>query len=109
MEKAKKTNENECKDKKCPIHNNLSTRGRIFEGTVIADKMQGTVRVQWGRLYYLQKYERYEKRRTRVTAHNPSCLNAKKGDLVRLSECRPLAKTVSFVVIEILSRGKEKQ
>jgi small subunit ribosomal protein S17 len=61
--------------------------------------MQGTIRVEWTYLHYLQKYERYEKRRTRVKAHNPACINVKKGDKVRIAECRPLSKTVNFVVL----------
>ncbi len=38
-------------------------------------------------------------------AHNPPCIDAKVGDRVRIGECRPLAKTVSFVVIEKLETG----
>jgi len=107
MEKKQtKGKEVECRDKNCPIHNNLSTRGKVFDGTIIADKMQGTVCVEWPRLYYISKYERYEKRRTRVKAHLPKCINAVKGDMVRIAECRPLGKTVSFVVIEKLKGEK---
>ena len=35
----------------------------------------------------------------RATAASP-CLGLKVGDKVRIAECRPLSKTVSFVVIE---------
>ena len=52
------------------------------------------------------KFERYEKRRTRIKVHNPECINAKEGDIVKISECRPLSKTKNFVIIENL--GKEK-
>jgi len=95
-----------CKDKDCPFHGSLKCRGRIFIGVVISTKMQKTATVEFGRQYYLPKYERYEKRRTRIKAHNPDCVNAKDGDIVRISECRPLSKTKNFVVIENL--GKEK-
>jgi len=96
----------ECKDKMCPFHGRLKFRGKIFTGVVISTKMQKTATVEFTRQYYLPKYERYEKRRTRIKAHNPECINAKDGDIVRISECRPLSKTKNFVVIENL--GKEK-
>jgi small subunit ribosomal protein S17 len=51
-------------------------------------------------LHYVPKYMRYERRRSRIHAHNPPCINAKVGDRVKIAECRPISKTVSFVVIE---------
>jgi len=84
----------------------LRARGRIFKGTVVSDKMHKTVVVEWTVRHYLRKYERYEKRRTKLKVHNPPCMNAKEGDIVRIIECRPLSKTKTFVVIENL--GKER-
>ena len=92
--------ENICTDKYCPFHGALSVRGQIIEGSVVSDKMDKTVIVEREYLRYLTKYERYEKRTGRYPAHNPSCINAKAGDKVKIMECRPLSKTVSFVVIE---------
>ena len=97
--KAKKI-EASCDDKKCAIHGKITTRGRVFEGNVISDRMHRTVTVEWPHLLLIPKYERYEKRRSRVKAHNPPCINAKTGDKVRIAECRPLSKTVKFVIIE---------
>ncbi len=79
----------------------------ILTGTVISDKMQKTVTVEWPRLFYIPKFERYEKRRSRVKAHNPTCISAKAGDVVKIAECRPIAKTIAFVVIEKLSGEKK--
>ena len=75
-------------------------RGRIFEGEIVSDKAPKTVVVEWGFIHYIPKYERYERRSSRVVAYNPVCIDAKKGDIVRIAECRPLSKTKSFVVIE---------
>ncbi len=47
------------------------------------------------------KYNRYIKKRTKLKAHNPSCVNANKGDVVTIMECRPLSKTKKFVVLEV--------
>ncbi|MBN1455027.1 MAG: 30S ribosomal protein S17, partial [Methanomicrobia archaeon] len=40
------------------------------------------------------------KRQSKIHAHNPPCINAKVGDIVKIAECRPLSKTKSFVVVE---------
>lgn len=92
----------ECNDRKCPFHGSTTTHGRLFTGKIVSDKMQGTVTVEWPRKFYITKYERYEKRRSKVQAHNPECIGAKVGETVKIAECRPLSKTVSFVVTEVL-------
>ncbi len=97
-----------CNDENCPYHGHLKVRGQIFEGVVIKDRMSKSVVVQREYVYYLKKYERYEKRRSRIMAHNPPCINAKVGDYVRIAETRPISKGKSFVVIEILKRGDQK-
>ena len=96
-----------CNDVKCALHGNIEAHGRTFIGTVISDKMQKTVTVGWPRLVYVPKFERYEKRRSKVKAHNPECIAAKTGDTVKIAECRPIAKTVSFVIIEKMKGEKE--
>jgi small subunit ribosomal protein S17 len=98
-----------CSDKNCPFHGTLSLHGRILTGMVTSDKMSKTVIVSWARRVRVPKYERYEKRRSSVKAHNPECINAKKGDLVRISEARPLSKTKHFVVVEILGEQSKEQ
>lgn len=96
-----------CTDENCPSHGSLKTRGQVFDGIVIADKMSKTVTVEWPFLRYLHKYQRYLKKRTHVKAHNPPCLSVKTGDSVRIVECRPISKTVKFVVMEKLSGDKK--
>jgi len=96
-----------CDDVKCAHHGKIEARGRTFTGTVISDKMQKTVTVEWPRQFFIPKFERYEKRRSRVKAHNPPCISAKVGDMVKIAECRPIAKTVSFIIIEKLAGEKK--
>ena len=96
----------ECNDKKCPFHGNLKCHGKSFTGTVISTRMQKAVNVEWAWKRYIPKYERYEKRRTRVKAHQPPCIEINEGDVVKIAECRQLSKTKNFVVTENL--GKEK-
>ncbi len=89
-----------CSDKNCPFHGNLSIRGKTLTGRVVSDRMHKTVVVQVDYLYYYPKYKRYAKRRSKIHAHNPPCIGAVKGETVKITECRPLSKTVSFVVVE---------
>ena len=94
--------ENTCDDPNCPFHGTLPVRGKVLEGIVVSDRMPKTVIVRRDYLHYIPKYERYERRHSRIAAHNPPCINAKVGDKVRIAECRPLSKTKHFVVIEVM-------
>ncbi len=97
-----------CNDVKCPWHGKLPVRKKTFIGEVISDKAEKTVVVKWDYYHYVPKYERYERRHSQVAAYNPECINAKKGDIVKIAECRPLSKTKSFVVIEVVKKGERK-
>jgi small subunit ribosomal protein S17 len=90
----------ECDDKHCVFHGNVKIRGREFKGTVVRSNAQKTVVVEWERLFFIEKYQRYEKRKSRLQVHNPACLNVKAGDVVRIVESRPISKTKNFVVVE---------
>ncbi len=98
--------ETPCDDENCPYHGSLPVRGKVLEGEVVSDKMHRVVVVRVDYLHYIPKYKRYERRRTKVHAYNPPCINAKKGDRVKIAECRPISKTVAFVVIQ--KTGKEE-
>lgn len=98
--------QNVCDDDECPWHGHIKVRGQIFIGKVIKARMKNTVVVEREYLVYNRKYMRYERRRSRIHAHNPSCINAKEGDVVVIGETRPIAKSVSKVVLGVLSRGE---
>ena len=84
----------------------ITVRGKTFTGKVVSAKMHKTVVVEWERRVLIPKFERYEKRRSKVSAHNPETINAKEGDIVRIQETRPISKTKNFAVIEILSKAE---
>jgi small subunit ribosomal protein S17 len=50
-------------------------------------------------LYYIRKYNRYERRRRRMRVRVPECIEVKPGDKVIIAETRPLSKTIAWVVI----------
>ncbi|MBI2078119.1 MAG: 30S ribosomal protein S17 [Euryarchaeota archaeon] len=89
-----------CQDQLCPFHGHLKVRGQQFVGKVVSNKMTGTVVVEKEHARYLSKFERYERRTSRYAVHSPPCIAPKIGDEVRIMECRPISKTVSFVVVE---------
>ncbi|MCS4538029.1 MAG: 30S ribosomal protein S17 [Thaumarchaeota archaeon] len=91
---------NSCTDPYCPFHGNIGVRGRILEGIAISTKAKLTAVIQREYYKYVPKYLRYEKRTSRISAHLAPCLGIKEGDTVTIGECRPITKTVSFVVLE---------
>ncbi|MGQ9679455.1 MAG: 30S ribosomal protein S17 [Candidatus Bathyarchaeia archaeon] len=91
---------NKCDDISCPFHGTLSVRGKILEGIVVRSRMQKSVVVRVDYLKFYPKYERYARKTSRITAHNPPCLSVREGDKVKIAECRPISKTKAFVVVE---------
>ena len=88
-------------DKKNPFNGSLSIRGKIFEGKVIKSMAKNTVILEKEFPIYFEKFKRYGRSKNRIHAHVPSNLDVNDGDLVVAAECRPLAKSVSFVVVEV--------
>lgn len=96
----------ECVDPKCAIHGGLKTRGAEFTGKVVSDKAKKTAIVERDYTRYAYKYERYLRKRSRIPAHNPECIGAKEGDMVKIAESRKLSKTKSFVITAVVKKGE---
>ncbi len=94
-----------CDDRHCPFHGRLPLRGQVIEGTVVSTAMQRTAVVERTLLHFVPKYERYVKRRRRYLAHAPPCLAVPVGHRVRIAETRPLAKLVSFCIVQDLGEA----
>ena len=73
-------------------------------GVVKSDKMTKTVTVRLERRFSHPVYGKQITRRKTIKARNE--LGAREGDLVRVMETRPLAKTVRWRVTEIVERAK---
>jgi|TARA_B100002003_G_scaffold186148_1_gene174592 small subunit ribosomal protein S17 len=99
----------ECKDRLCPKHGDrkLKMRGRVFQGDVIK-VLPGRVTIEFERMLKLPKYERYEKRKTKIHARLPDCMknDVGVGDLIEIAETRPISKMIHFVVSKVI-RAKE--
>ncbi len=89
-----------CEDKNCPFHGSLSVRGTVIEGEVASIVDDKGVVVEREYTQKIPKYERYEKRKSKITVHKPSCFDISEGDSVKIAECRPISKTKSYVIIE---------
>jgi small subunit ribosomal protein S17 len=74
------------------------------QGVVTSDKMTKTVTVLLTRRTAHATYGKRITRSTALKARNE--LGAKTGDTVRIMETRPLAKTVTWRVVEIVERAK---
>ncbi|MDG6898261.1 MAG: 30S ribosomal protein S17 [Nitrososphaerota archaeon] len=90
-----------CEDERCPFHGSLKVRGKVLSGKVVSTAGKSFVVVEMQYLHRLEKYNRGERRRSRLSAHLPPCIDAHDGDVVTIGECRPLSKTISFVVVEL--------
>ena len=79
---------------------------RTMTGAVLS--ISGNKSVQVATEYKVKhpKYGKYVRRRVKVPAHdqnNVSCV----GDLVEISECRPLSKTKSWRVVKVVQKARE--
>jgi small subunit ribosomal protein S17 len=99
--KPQKEEMEENKDKHDPFFGKSKIHGRTFTGVIIKKGSHRTVTVEWPRTHFDKKYERYEKRRTRVKAHNPDSISADVGDRVTIVETSPISKTKKFIIVKI--------
>ena len=88
-----------CNDGRCPFHGSLKVRGRLLTGRAVSSGGAFAV-VEMEYLHMVGKFNRGERRRSRVSAHIPPCIDVAEGDTVTIGECRPLSKTISFVVVQ---------
>ena len=91
----------DCTDKNCPFHGVLSVRGKLFQGKVVSTKTKKTIVLQKESPVYFKKFKRYARSKNTIHAYKPSCIDVEEGDSVLTAECRPISKSVSFVVVEV--------
>ena len=91
-------------DKHCPFHGEALLRGKQITGKVVRVNVGMTTLIELERRAYIPKYERYQKKRTRLWVHHPTCLNVEVDDIVKVMETRKISKTKNFVIIQNLSK-----
>ena len=78
---------------------------RTLQGRVVSDKMLKTVTVLVERKVKHPLYGKFMRRSTKIHAHDEE--NAcSEGDLVRVEQCRPLSKTKTWRLIEIIEKAR---
>ena len=78
---------------------------RTKQGRVISNKADKTITVLLERQVKHPLYGKYIKRSTKVHAHDEKN-ECGEGDTVTIAECRPLSKTKSWRVVEVLQRSQ---
>ncbi|HIO91366.1 MAG TPA: 30S ribosomal protein S17 [Leucothrix mucor] len=75
---------------------------RTVKGVVVSDKMDKTIVVKSERKVRHPLYGKYIRRSTKYHAHdeNNEC---KIGDTVTIKECRPVSKTKSWALVQVVS------
>ena len=78
-------------------------QARTLEGRVISNKMDKTVTVLIERQVQHGLLGKIIRRSTKLHAHDEdnSC---NEGDVVRVTECRPMSKTKNWRVVEVVAR-----
>ena len=78
---------------------------RTVQGRVTSDKMDKSITVMVERKVPHPIYKKYVKRSTKLHAHdeNNEC---NVGDVVTITSSRPLSKTKSWTLVEIVDRAK---
>ena len=91
----------ECTDRNCPFHGSMSVRGKLFDGRVTGNKAKQTITLQKESPVYFSKFKRYARSKNTIHAHVPECIDVESGDHVLTAECRPISKSISYVVVEV--------
>lgn len=78
---------------------------RTLVGRVVSDAMDKTITVLIERRVQHPLYGKYMTRSSKVHAHDAENL-CSRGDLVRVEQCRPLSKTKSWRLIEIVEKAR---
>jgi small subunit ribosomal protein S17 len=85
------------------------TKGRgqrkVRLGTVVADKMDKTIIVQVGTSKAHRLYKKTVQQRTKFKVHDEKN-ECGVGDLVRITETRPISKEKRWRVLEIVEKAK---
>ncbi|AOV17592.1 30S ribosomal protein S17 [Acidihalobacter aeolianus] len=79
---------------------------RSVVGRVVSDKMDKTLTVQIERMVKHPVYGKYIRRSTKLHVHDEQN-SARSGDTVRIQECRPISRTKSWTLVEVVERSPE--
>ena len=82
----------------------MSEVKRTQQGRVISDKMDKSITVAIERKVKHPLYGKFIKRTTKIHAHDETN-QCNAGDVVTIRECRPLSKTKSWTLVEVVTKA----
>ena len=77
---------------------------RTVQGKVTSIAMDKSITVEITRRVRHPKYRKYIQRNSKIHAHDESN-ECQLGDIVRIRECRPLSKTKSWTLVDVVERA----
>jgi small subunit ribosomal protein S17 len=85
----------------------VEARGaRILTGRVVSAKMDKTIAVVIERLVRHETYGKFLRRSTKLLAHDES-KQAREGDTVSITPCRPLSRRKSWRLLAVIERASQ--
>ena len=78
---------------------------KVFTGTVVSDKMEKTIVVSVDTFGVHKIYKKRVKKSSKFHVHDENN-TAKVGDVVKFMETRPLSKTKSYVLVEVVKTSE---
>ncbi|WP_213994088.1 30S ribosomal protein S17 [Sodalis sp. dw_96] len=82
----------------------MSDKIRTLQGRVVSDKMEKSIVVAIERFVKHPIYGKFIKRTTKLHVHDESNVSAT-GDIVEISECRPISKTKSWTLVRVVEKA----
>ncbi len=82
----------------------MSDKIRTLQGRVLSNKMDKSITVAIERKVKHPLYGKYLKRTTKIHAHDETN-QCNEGDFVTIRECRPLSKTKSWDLVEVVTKA----
>jgi len=80
---------------------------RTLVGRVVSNKMDKTIAVVIERLVRHETYGKYLRRSTKLLAHDEKN-EAREGDTVSITPCRPLSRRKSWRLVAIVERAVQQ-
>lgn len=79
---------------------------RTITGRVVSNKMDKTITILVERLVKHPLYGKFIKRSTKLHAHDEAN-ECHEGDLVTITECRPISKSKFYKLVKIVERSEK--
>jgi small subunit ribosomal protein S17 len=77
---------------------------RTVQGRVVSNKMDKSITIAVERKVKHPIYGKFIKRTTKLHAHDETN-QCNEGDVVTVSECRPLSKSKNWMLVEVITKA----